>query len=464
MKIRLIYSFVLLFSSASPLFAQNNLAGASIGFVLTDLATGENLISQNSNMCLTPASINKLITTAAALEILGADFRFKTDFSYSGNITDSVLNGNLYIVGGGDPTLCSKYFDNSDFSEQLCNILKANKITQINGDIIVDASIFDKEPIPSGWSWNDIGNYYAAGIYGLSIFDNTTNITFSTLNSTPEITNISPQVQGLVIENNLIAKKGVGDSAYFYGRPYENFRQVFGAIEKDRDAFLLKADIPNPPLVTAQYVVAVLGKNGIKVKGKATDVLEENQTKTLLYQHFSEPLSTVLLLTNYHSNNNFTEHILKYLSLQTSEEGNFEGGIKVVKQFWKSKELNTETLFMLDGSGLSPHNAVCVNFLNDVLIYMAKESKNSEVFFQSLPVAGVSGTVHNFLKNTELQDKVHLKSGSIARVQCYAGYIVDNEKKYSFVIMVNNFSGKRKEIVKEIENKIINAIEQCVKS
>ncbi|MDR3226316.1 MAG: D-alanyl-D-alanine carboxypeptidase/D-alanyl-D-alanine-endopeptidase [Prevotellaceae bacterium] len=459
MKIKPIYSLVLLISIyANSLFAQNNLAGASIGFVVTDLATGKNIVSQNADMCLIPASINKLITTAAALEILGADFRFKTDFSYSGNMADTVLNGNLYIVGGGDPTLCSKYFNNSNFVEQVCNILKTNNITQINGDIIADASIFDKEPIPGGWTWEDIGNYYAAGIYGLSIFDNTIKITFSTLNSMPEITNISPKVQDLVIENHLIAKKGVGDSAYFYGRPYENFRQVFGAIEKNKDAFLLRGDIPNPPLVMAQYVAAVLEKNGIKVKGKATDVLGENRTKTLLYRHFSEPLSTIILSTNHHSNNNFTEHILKYLSLQTSEEGNFEKGIQVVKKFWKSKNLNTETLFMLDGSGLSPHNAFCVNFLNDILIYMEKESKNSEVFFQSLPVAGVSGTVRNFLKDTKLQGKAHLKSGSIARVQCYAGYIVDNEKKYSFVIMVNNFSGRRKEVVKMIENKIINAI------
>ncbi|MDR0831185.1 MAG: D-alanyl-D-alanine carboxypeptidase, partial [Prevotellaceae bacterium] len=312
-----------------------------------------------------------------------------------------------------------------------------------------------------------------AGVYGLSVWDNTVKVTFKSgaQGTTPEIIKIVPKIDGFVFENHLVARKNCGDSAYFYGMPYDNKRLIFGAIEANKDSFTVKTDISNPPLAAAKALSGYLTEKGIKTYGVKTNSKPpltppqgENANSTLrgagglrtLHIYFSPPLSAIIKSTNHHSNNSFAEHILKYLSIdEKNQQGTLARSLDVVKKFWASKGLDVSTFFIQDGSGLSPHSAISAKFVNDVLIYMANESKNRAVFLESLPTAGKSGTVKNFLKDTPLQGKAFLKSGSIARVQCYAGYIIDDERSYAITILVNNFSGKRKDVVKEIEQMIL---------
>jgi D-alanyl-D-alanine carboxypeptidase/D-alanyl-D-alanine-endopeptidase (penicillin-binding protein 4) len=445
--------------------SQKIFDGASIGFIVTDLETEKQIVRRNADICLTPASVSKIVTTATALELLGADFRFETSLQYDGVLENGVLNGNIYIIGGGDPTLGSKYF-NGNFLTEWCNALKLKGIRQITGAIVVDTQIFDNQPLPDGYVWADIGNYYASGTYGLSVFDNILNVFFESGadGTKPKITGISPEIEGLHIENYLISKKNAYDSAWFYGVPYNNKRQVFGAIEANQINFSVKADIPNPPIFLAKIFNNYLNINGISISGKISDTLPRPAKTFLLYRHFSPPLSDIIKITNFQSNNMFAEHIFKYLSLKNSIQAEMRHAasiaksIEVVKNYWKSKGLNVSTLYISDGSGLSPHSAVCPQFINDLLVFMYKKSKNLQIFLASLPIAGQNGTVRNFLKNTVLDGKAHLKSGSMGRVQCYAGYVVLDEKNYAVTIMVNNFSGKRKETVKEIEKMILETI------
>jgi D-alanyl-D-alanine carboxypeptidase/D-alanyl-D-alanine-endopeptidase (penicillin-binding protein 4) len=458
------FLFIFIFFNYFLINAQNNFESASIGFIVTDLATEKPIVSKNPNICLTPASVSKIITTATALEILGANFQFETSLQYDGTLSNGVLNGNLYICGGGDPTLGSKYF-NDNFLDEWCKALKIKGIKKITGTIIAEPQIFDNEPLPSGWTWADIGNYYGAGVYGLSVFDNMTNVFFESNaeGTKPKITKISPEIDGLIIENHLISKKNIGDSAYFYGAPYENKRQIFGAIEANKTDFEVKADIPNPPIFLAKTFSNYLSINEIEVSGKVSDTIFEPVKKNLLHRHFSPPLSEIIKITNHQSNNMFSEHIFKYLSVKNSMPASVSASIEVVKNFWKSNGLNVSAFFISDGSGLSPHSAVNPEFINNLLIFMYKKSKNSKIFFESLPVAGESGTVRKFLINTKLSGKAHLKSGSIARVQCYAGYIVSGKKSFAITIMINNFSGKRKDAVKEIEKMILEAVDLKIK-
>ena len=452
---KLLCSLFLVLCSCFFVNAQKNFEGASIGFVITDLKTEKIIVSKNAEVCLTPASVSKVITTATALELLGADFKFETTLQYDGTLSNGILNGNLYICGGGDPTLGSKHFQD-DFLINWLNVLKTKGIKQIIGSIIVDTQIFDKEPLPNGYAWTDIGNYYASGTYGLSVFDNMLNVFFESgeVGTTPTITKTSPEINDLKIENFLISKKGVGDSANFYGIPYDNKRQIFGAIEADTANFVVKADIPNPPIFLAKTFSEYLSSNGIKVSGKISDIPPFPAKKIILYRHFSPPLSEIIKITNVTSNNMFAEHIFKFLS-KNSGQASISASIETVKNYWQSNGLNVNTLFIEDGSGLSPHSAVCPKFINDLLIFMYKKSKNYTTFFESLPIAGQNGTVRNFLKTTKLSSKAHLKSGSISRVQCYAGYIVLDKNIYAVTVMVNNFSGNRKDAVKEIEKMIL---------
>ncbi|MDR1544349.1 MAG: D-alanyl-D-alanine carboxypeptidase/D-alanyl-D-alanine-endopeptidase [Prevotellaceae bacterium] len=435
------------------------LRNAGIGFIISDLTTGKIIFEHNPNLALTPASVSKIITTATALEMLGADFRFQTTLKYDGEIRNGVLYGNLYLCGGGDATLGSKFFPENDFLADFYNALKKNNVTRIDGYITYDARIFDNEPIPFGWSWQDIANYYGAGVYGLSVWDNTVSVNFRTgdVGTKPEIVDFSPKIKNLQFENYLVSKKNVGDSAYFYGAPYDNRRQIFGALEANRENFTVKSDIPNPPLTAAQALSRFLEEKGIHNLGVASTTLSHQSLSVIkAHTHFSPPLSEIIKSANCFSNNSFAEHIFKFLSIdEKNMQGNLPKSIEKVKKFWASKGLDISAFFIQDGSGMSPHSAVNAQFINDLLIYMAKKSKNSQVFINSLPIVSKEGTVKNFLKNTKLDGKARLKSGSIERVQCYAGYIFLDEKKYALTILVNNFSGKRKDAVKEIEKMIL---------
>jgi len=125
--------------------------------------------------------------------------------------------------------------------------------------------------------------------------------------------------------------------------------------------------------------------------------------------------------------------------------------VTYVGDYWKSKGITTSSLQMHDGSGLAPQNAVSPQFLTDLLVYMYTRSEYASVFFDSLPKAGKEGTLSSFLRDTKLSGKIAAKSGSIGGVQCYAGYLIDGNKKYAFTVMVNKFNGTRPQVRSAIE-------------
>jgi D-alanyl-D-alanine carboxypeptidase/D-alanyl-D-alanine-endopeptidase (penicillin-binding protein 4) len=173
----------------------------------------------------------------------------------------------------------------------------------------------------------------------------------------------------------------------------------------------------------------------------------------------SPPLSEIIKETNVHSNNGYAEQIFRYLALSKNKIGTSNGSVQVIRSFWKSKGLPVEQLFMYDGCGLSPVDAVSSQFFVDLLSYMQTISTNRDAFFNSLPVAGKSGTLTNFLEKTALQGKVHAKSGTISRVKCYAGYIDLKRKNYVFAIMVNNPNGTSKAVIRKMEELLLSIVE-----
>ncbi|MDO4190392.1 MAG: D-alanyl-D-alanine carboxypeptidase/D-alanyl-D-alanine-endopeptidase [Bacteroidales bacterium] len=442
---------------ATTLHAHND--GMTMALQIVDVENGTLIVDENSNVCLTPASITKIITTATALELLGPDFKFETHLAYDGKVENGVLNGNLYIIGGGDPTLGSVYVQNNGFLEKWVDAVRKAGIRQINGAVVADATIFDNMPIPSGWLWEDMGNYYAAGVFGLSVYDNMISITMTTQQSgsKPNVVDVTPAIPDLQLDNQLTAE-GNSDEAYIYGVPYNNQRLMMGTVPTNKSKFVLKGDIPNPPLLLATQLSETLTNNGITVGKPATDKVNNKEERTTLCTIQSPKLSDIVKETNFRSLNHYAEHLLKFLALQQGKEATTNNGTEVVKIFWKQRGIETNTLFMLDGSGLSPHTAIPAKTFNDILQYMYKKSKNRDVFMQSLPVAGESGTVARLFKKTALEKKARLKSGSMSRVQCYSGYVNYQNKTYAITVMVNNFDTKRSEVRSMIEKRIIDAI------
>lgn len=427
---------------------------ANVSLLVKDPATNETLYQfrpKNSNI---PASILKLVTTATALEMLGPDFCFETKLEIDGTVSaDSVLNGNLYIHGGGDPSLGSECFDKGAFFEKWVEAVKKAGIKTITGQIVADASLYDDQGVNPKWIWEDLGNYYAAGAYGISYLDNTFRLVLRSgkVGTVPEIVNVIPEIPGLTFDNHLLSSTIDFDSAYFYGGPHVNYRGIYGEIPAFRSSFVVKGDIPNPALLLAQHFHAKLVQNGFLVSGLPTDKVNRQTTRKVIYTHDSPLLSEIITETNVNSNNHYAEQIFRYLALKNNHTATTTDALQVIKSYWESRGLPVEQLVMYDGSGLSPVNTVSAQFIVDLLSYMKTKSQNSKIFYQSLSVSGEVGTLSSFLKDTFLQGKVHGKSGTISRVKCCAGYIDVKGKSYVFALMVNNANGTPRQVSKKIE-------------
>jgi D-alanyl-D-alanine carboxypeptidase/D-alanyl-D-alanine-endopeptidase (penicillin-binding protein 4) len=430
------------------------LQNANISLLIKNTTTNATVCEYHSKNSIVPASTMKLVTTATALELLGADFRFQTKLELDGSVSaDGVLNGNLYIRGGGDPTLGSEKLGDTTFLTKWVDVIKSRGIRKINGRIIADAGLFDDEGVNPKWTWEDMGNYYAAGIYGISYLDNTYRLVLrsGSVGTTPTVLRVVPEIANLKIDNRLVSSTISIDSAYFYGAPHSDYRTVTGEIPANRAEFVTKGDIPNPAQLLAQHFTSRLIQNGVVVRDLPTDIVGSASERTTIYTQVSPSLGEIITETNVHSNNFFAENVFKYLALQNKAVATNTEAVQVVKAFWKSKGLSVDQLFMYDGSGLSPSDAVSAQFFVELLSYMQTKSVNKDIFFRSLPVAGENGTLKSFLLKTPLQGKVHAKSGTISRVKSYAGYIDTNRQQLVFALLINNPNGSSKAVTKKME-------------
>lgn len=459
----LILSFMMTAKNPVTDFVNNPLLeNANISLLVKDLSTNKTIFQFRPNNSTIPASTMKLVTTATALEILGPKFCFQTKLEIDGKInSDGVLNGNLYIRGGGDPTLGSEHLGDKNFLQKWVEEVKKTGIKKINGRIIADGTIYDDLGVNPKWTWEDIGNYYAAGAYGISYMDNTYQLVLRSgaNGTTPEILRIIPEIPSMTFENYLTSTSIAFDSAFFYGAPHSYLRSIHGEIPANRLEYIIKGDIPNPGLLLAENFQDELIENGIYINKLPSDIVTNESERRVILVQESPPLSEIIKETNVHSNNGYAEQIFRYLALSKNKIGTSNGSVQVIRSFWKSKGLPVEQLFMYDGCGLSPVDAVSSQFFVDLLSYMQTISPNREAFFNSLPVAGKSGTLTNFLEKTALQGKVHAKSGTISRVKCYAGYIDLKRKNYVFAIMVNNPNGTSKAVIRKMEELLLSIVE-----
>jgi len=440
-------------SGLHDFLAEKNLAHAAISLKAIDLNSKKVIVSYNENMSLAPASNLKLVTTATALETLGSRFHFETPLFYDGYIRQDTLHGNLYIKGTGDPTLGSEFNpdDKENFLKEWLNAINRVGIRKISGNIVVLDQLFGYNGLSPKWLWEDAGNYYAPGIYGVSVFDDMYHVYLQSYaaDSLTKVLYIEPKINNLQLINEVKASIDSSDDSFCSGLPFSYEVRLYGTIPANRSSFAVKGAIPDPGLFLANYFKAYLQKNGVTVEGEATTYRLYPVVPTdmkLLSVIRSVDLASIVKTTNVWSNNQYAEHLYKILTVLDSID---------IPEYWQKKGLDSKALFMYDGSGTSPQDAVSTRFLIDLLTYMDKQSKNSEVFYQSLPIAGRTGTVASFLKNSSLEGKARLKSGSISNVQSYSGYIESKGKRYAVSLIINNFTGKRNELHKEIERLFI---------
>jgi len=452
-------------SELQKVLQQPEYKNATVGIQIVDLETEHALFELNVNKLMVPASTMKIITSASALEILGAGYRFQTKIGYTdGLIKTNEIRGNLVVLGGGDPTLGSEYFNEiescRDFAKIWVQKIKAAGIRKITGNIILDGSLYDSEKIPPTWIWGDIGNYYGAGAHAFTCYDNLFRITFKSpkeVGEKTEIFSVTPRIEELEIVNEVVASDENRDLAYVFGSPLDKNRVIRGTIPKKRKAFTIKAAVHHPEELLAEALLNQLAKEGIFISGRVKfDTVDKNQLYTI-YLHESPKLEEIIKVLNHESVNLFAEHLVMQIAAEKSGIGNREKGIELIKEFWQSEGIHAENIFMEDGSGLSHFNAISPAQINLILVYMVQKSQNSEVFINSLPNAG-NGTLSGFSTELFSGNSLKAKSGSMTRVRCYAGYLQLNSGRIvAFTIMFNHFSGSHSKLVKEIENLLLTA-------
>jgi len=443
----------------SDLLNDSVMQNAAISFYISDTDSNKVIYEFNSRQSLTPASIMKLVTTAAALELLGPDHKFRTGIGYTGKLNKRTgsLNGDIVIKGGGDPVLGSKEFAEhyAYFTEKWINEIKNTGIRKIEGRIITDDSYYDYQPVPAKWQWEDIGNYYGAGVYGLTVFDNYYDIHFRTSQDSTDyiITGIYPEECRTDLEYRLTVY-GNEDEGYVFSAPYCNSGWIEGSIPSNHDDFILKASIPDPPLLIARIIDNKLRQAGVKIKQDPSTFRIENSVNEPVHQITfidSPPLKDIIEVLNHESVNLYAEHILKELGKVFYKSGTASAGKVTILDFLDSAGIMHGGMFIEDGSGLSRSNAINASGMVDLLIFMKRNGKYFNDFTYSIPGPG-EGTLKNYFKDDIFETRLIAKSGSMTRVRSYTGYLQTlSGRELAFCIIVNNFTGPSSKIVDHIE-------------
>ncbi len=427
--------------AVESLRADPQMKHALLGLSVVKTGTGEKVFAINDQIGLAPASCQKTITSAAALEILGAQYRYKTVLGYDGEIVNGTLNGNLYVIGSGDPSLGSWRYEASKEEKvwaEWIQALKAAGITQLKGNLVGIDSRWEKETIPGGWIWDDMGNYYGAGSTALNWRENQYDLVLSSgteLNSAVTIVQARPQPYQVSLESEVkAAAKGSGDNSYIYLAPYATKGFVRGTIPVNEKAFTISGSFPNPSLQLVASFAERLGKEKIPpahvsvLSGQPLPVYKE------IYTYLSPTLDSLNYWFMKKSINLYGEAFSKTIAAEKTGRGATDEGTKQIRQFWKEQGVDASALHILDGSGLSPQNRVTTDALISVLQY-AKDRPWFNYYYDALPV-------YNQMK---------LKSGTIGGAKSFAGYHTAKDgTSYTVAIIVNNYDGSAGEMVKKL--------------
>ncbi len=443
---------------------------ASIGVAAYDIESGECLGQLKKDEQLVPASSLKLITTFSGLHILGEEFEYETRITYDGIISgDSTLIGNIYIEGSGDPTLGSNRIPGWPNMDQLmfriAGDIKKAGVRCIQGSIIADPTVFNSHPVVSSWANADLGNYYAAGAWGLNVNENMCYLYFDREGKRGRRSKFAfcePSVPSMQVENKLtLSGPRTGERANIYGGPYNFTRSITGTIPRGKGLFRLKGSLPDPPGLVAHMVWEELrrqdlgGYNAYSLRGAGA---ADRASRKLISTYRSPKIAEIVRHTNEMSINVYAESLLKTMGLSQHSHGGEKAGIRAVNSFLWQHGLDTTQLMMHDGSGLSRKNRVSADFLAQFLAKVS-EGKNEEYFTCFLPTAGESGTVRSLLRNSPAKGNVWVKSGSMRNIVSYTGYCrTASGKLVSFSVILNNHKCRRSALFRPELEKIIDAI------
>jgi serine-type D-Ala-D-Ala carboxypeptidase/endopeptidase (penicillin-binding protein 4) len=432
---------------------------------------GQPLLDYNAHLSLPPASTLKLVTTATALTVLGTNYTYQTHLEYDGTLRDSVLTGNLYIRGTGDPSLGSSRF--AEFSDAptllrtWLDVVRQAGIKRIEGAIVGDATAIQTLPVPDNWIWGDMGNYYGAGLSGLNFNENLYRVVFQpakAIGQPAPVLRTEPATPYLRFLNRVTTgAAGSGDEVVIYNAPYSN--QVFleGTVPTGVASFGVKGSLPDPAFSAAFALHEYLTKAGISIPNAplsygpgsitGSEPVAKPPKRTILHLHSSPLLGELAQQTNHQSINLYAEALLISAGSGLAKKPvTTAEAVKKVGQFWQAKGVELDGFRMKDGSGLSPSGSLTTANLTGILAAITRE-KSFAAFYESIPVVGESGTVRSLARRTAAAGNVRAKSGTIEGVRSYAGYVTGADGELlAFSLIVNKYQpGMLSSVMKHLE-------------
>ncbi len=386
---------------------------ALISLYVVDGKSGKVVFDKNSQIGMAPASCLKVVTSVAALDLLGKDYRYRTDFGY---------NGNLIIKASGDPTLGSWRWESTNeetILQKLSAAMKEKNIAEYSGNMIINDGKWETQATPRGWTWEDIGNYYGAGARGFNWHENQYDLILKPGDKAGDsvvMIRSEPALFPAVLINELkTGKAGSGDNSVIYLPEGGRTGYIRGTVPTGSKTYKVSGSMPDPAMVFKNSFQSLLSQGSLH---------SESELQTLL-SHYSPVLDSINYWFLQKSVNLFGEAFVKTIAIEKTGFGATDTGIHIIKDFWSKNGVENSALMMKDGSGLSPANRVTTHALVTVMQYAKKQDWYAS-FYAALP----------------LQNGIKMKSGYIGGVRSYTGYIRSKSgSEYTFSFIINNFDG-----------------------
>ncbi len=406
---------------------------------VVSLNSGKTLYERNSRLLVHPASNLKLFTSSTALQALGEAFRFRTDVLADSAVSDSVVHGNLYLKGYGDPDLSVTDLDS------LAGLVHADGIKRVEGNIVGDVSYFDDNYWGNGWMWSDEPDPDEMFISPLCVNSNCITVTVTPTFAPGDsvIVTIQPPTNLFTVVSNARTVSDTMDYSLKVTRLY-----------KDRPStILVSGDIPlwcspvkerisvrQPALLATTLFRQSLERSDVTVDGDARLSTTPPAARTIA--EFARPIDSVIVHMNKTSDNLSAENLLKVVGAEKlGAPGTSENGLHIENQFLNSLGIDTTVCVPVDGSGVSHYNLITVEDIVRLLAAIARRPDPFRVIYTSLPVAGVDGTLASRMLHTAAQGNVHAKTGTIYGISSLSGYVTTKSNELlAFSIVMENFS------------------------
>ncbi len=420
------------------LIGAEGFAHATLGACVLDAETGELLFSRSHQTSMLTASTMKVFVTRAALDALGSDFRFITPVFYEGSLARMdgdgwSLNGDLVVLGTGDPTTGSRFFSLPHPADEVVSMLSTANIQSVSGNLVVDESAFAGPSTAGSVAIEDAGNYYGTGIHAFNYADNSVKITFrSTEVGKPvDLVKVQPNAAKVLYTSEVLAAAGGGDQAYIHSGPYQLNPTVYGSIPSNEVAFDIRGAMPHPALEFLHELKKRLLAAGIRFEGELvvrrtppSAEGEKKNTTQKLGELRSPRLAEIVEVTNRESNNLFAGGLFR--ALDRSLPSQFSEANEAVKGWLRANGLSDKGFFCADGSGLSRLNRATPFQLASAMRTITDEPTEKAFAASLKPLAQHTAIV--------------VKSGYIQGVRSYCGRaIMANGRRVSFAVVVNHY-------------------------